>query len=64
VFEENDETYMIRGPTGMGLDIQNKGVHIAFTGGTGVLIFLDLVAHLLRKIMGLLTLEEEEMLDL
>jgi NAD(P)H-flavin reductase len=55
VFEENDETYMIRGPTGMGLDIQNKGVHIAFAGGTGVLIFLDLVAHLLRKIMGLLT---------
>ena len=34
---------------GKGLQMKSKGVHIAFTAGTGCLVFLDLVAHLLRK---------------
>ncbi len=48
---------------GKGLDIKRKGVHLAFTAGTGNLVFLDLVAHLARKSLGLLSTEEETMLD-
>jgi len=33
---------------GKGLDLQQSGVHIAFTAGTGILPFLDLVAFLIR----------------
>ena len=33
---------------GKGLQIQNEGVHVAFTAGTGILTFLDLVAHLIK----------------
>ena len=43
---------------GKGLDIQSTGTHIAFTAGTGCLVFLDLVAHLIRK--NLLQLSDEE----
>ena len=31
---------------------------MAFTAGTGILVFIDLVAHLTRKVLGLLTEEE------
>ena len=44
---------------GLGLDIRTEGTHIAFTAGTGVLVFLDLVAHLLRKNLGILTTTED-----
>ena len=40
--------YYIKGPMGKGLDIQPSGVHIAFTAGTGILPFMDLVAFLIR----------------
>jgi len=45
--------YVVKGPMGKGLDIQPSGVHIAFTAGTGVLPFLDLVAYLIRLNLGL-----------
>ena len=54
LFESQREFYSIKGPMGKGLEILPKGTHIAFTGGTGVLVFIDLVAHLLRKVLGLL----------
>jgi hypothetical protein len=38
---------------GKGLDLASNGIHIAFTGGTGVLPFLDLVAYLIRLNLGL-----------
>lgn len=41
--------YQIKGPMGKGLEIKPAGTHVAFAAGTGVLVFLDLVAHLLRK---------------
>lgn len=44
---------------GKGLDIQKGGVHIAFTAGTGILVFVDLVAHLIRKNLGLLSADED-----
>ena len=36
---------------GLGIDIQPNGTHVAFTAGTGVLVFLDLVAHLILRIL-------------
>jgi len=33
---------------GKGLGIQKEGTHIAFVAGTGVLVFMDLVAYLIR----------------
>jgi hypothetical protein len=45
---------------GKGLGIKHEGVHIAFTGGTGTLVFVDLVAHLIRKNLNLLKEEEED----
>ena len=38
---------------GLGLDIQPNGTHVAFTAGTGVLVFVDLVAHLILRILDL-----------
>ena len=34
---------------GKGLCIEPNGVHIAFCAGTGVLVFLDLLSHLLLR---------------
>jgi len=51
---------MIKGPMGKGLEILPKGTNLAFTGGTWVLVFIDLVTHLLRKVLGLMDQEEEK----
>lgn len=50
-FEElsTENAYYVKGPMGKGLQIQPSGVHVAFCAGTGALVFLDLVAHLLLK---------------
>jgi hypothetical protein len=34
---------------GKGLCIEPSGVHVAFCAGTGVLVFLDLISHLLLR---------------
>lgn len=39
--------YEVKGPMGKGLQVQQTGVHIAFTAGTGVLCFVDLMGHLI-----------------
>ena len=43
---------------GKGLRIQKSGVHVAFAAGTGMMVFIDLVAHIARKNLGLLSAEE------
>jgi hypothetical protein len=53
----------MKGPMGKGLQVEKDGVHIAFTAGTGCLLFLDLVAHLVRKNLKMLNSEEEKRLD-
>ena len=55
-----EEMFSIKGPMGRGLDIQKSGLHIAFCAGTGVLVFLDLVAHLLMRNIFLAKLPEEK----
>ena len=44
-----NNAYYVKGPMGKGLQIQPNGIHIAFCAGTGALVFLDLVSHLLIK---------------
>jgi NAD(P)H-flavin reductase len=62
---ENDMNtmYEIQGPMGKGLNIKSSGVHVAFTAGTGILVFIDLVAHLVKKNLGMLSPEEDVQLD-
>lgn len=45
------EIYEIKGPMGIGLSLKPTGKHIAYTAGTGVLVFMDLVAYLLIKMI-------------
>ena len=47
--EELFDVFEIKGPMGKGLCIEPSGVHIAFCAGTGVLVFLDLLSHLLMR---------------
>lgn len=67
IFDETAEgknlVLTVQGPMGVGLDIQRTGTHIAFTGGTGCLVFVDLVAHLALKCMHLLSEKEDAQLD-
>jgi len=34
--------------TGLGLNEHSTGIHVAYAAGTGVLVFIDLVAYLIR----------------
>jgi len=47
--EQDFDVFNIKGPMGKGLCIEESGVHVAFCAGTGVLVFLDLVSHLLLR---------------
>lgn len=44
-------TFRVKGPMGRGLEIPTSGKCIAVTGGTGILVFIDLVAHLILRII-------------
>ena len=41
--------FRIKGPVGLGIGLKSSGVHVAFCGGTGTLVFLDLVSNLLIR---------------
>jgi len=62
LFTSKDSTYSIKGPMGSGLGMKKGGVHIAFCGGTGLFVYVDLVTHLARKMMGTLSPTENQML--
>jgi hypothetical protein len=36
---------------GLGLELKSRGKHIAFAAGTGILVFIDLVAYLIIQIL-------------
>lgn len=38
---------------GKGLGLSKEGTHMAFVGGTGILVFIDLIALLIRVNLGL-----------
>jgi len=50
----NDEGIIVRGPIGLGLEIDSNttltGTYVSFGGGTGVFCFLDFVAFVLRYV--------------
>lgn len=63
IFSEPEGTYQIKGHMGKGLGIEKHGTHLAFCGGTGLLVFVDLVAFLVRQNLGLLNEEDMSILD-
>ena len=36
---------------GTGLDVESTGLHVVFAAGTGILVFIDLIAHLILRIL-------------
>lgn len=48
----DNANFRIKGPMGKGLSIPSNGRCVAISGGTGVLVFIDLVAHLILRIIG------------
>ena len=48
---------------GKSLGIKPSGTHVAFTAGTGCLVFVDLVAFLVKQLLDLLEPGEESPLD-
>ena len=50
--EASRNNWFVKGPMGMGLSINRNGHNIAFCGGTGVLVFLDLVAQICLQMCG------------
>lgn len=48
---ESKDIFEIKGPLGPGVALSPKGKHIAYTAGTGVLVFVDLVAYLIIKLI-------------
>ncbi|CDW77376.1 UNKNOWN [Stylonychia lemnae] len=57
------DKYIIRGPLGKGLELQYQGMHLVYTDQIGFIGFLDLIAHLIRKNLGLLDKEESKQLS-
>lgn len=43
------DRFMIKGPMGKGCNITPSGAHVAFGAGTGVLVYLDVVARLILQ---------------
>jgi NAD(P)H-flavin reductase len=49
--ESLKNNYEIKGPFGKGLDMETEGLHVAYSAGTGVLPYLDLVGHLILALL-------------
>ena len=52
-----EQRYLLKGRMGLSLGIHKTGTHIAFAAGTGILPFVDLIAHLI------LTLASPQLLE-
>ena len=59
-----EDTYEITGPMGKGLGLtkDSKGSYLAFAAGTGVLVFIDLVAKMILQYLDAPFTESEELL--
>ena len=49
VMARSEDTFFVKGPMGKGLQVEERGIHLAFCAGTGVLVYLDLVGHLILR---------------
>jgi len=45
------ERFEIRGPLGTGLELETNGTYVVFAAGTGILVFIDLIAHLILRLV-------------
>lgn len=54
--ELNTEVYKMVGPLGKGLGIteDTRGTHFAYSAGTGILVFIDLIARMLCQELGVI----------
>jgi hypothetical protein len=54
--QHKQPNYRIKGPMGRGLGLSkdSTGMHIAYAAGTGVLVFIDLVARLALSHLGVI----------
>jgi len=43
--------FKIQGPMGLALGFLPNGKYVAFTAGTGILVFIDLIAHLILRLL-------------
>ena len=52
--DKKEQQFTVKGPMGRGLGLtpESDNVHIAFAAGTGVLVFIDLVARLALQMIG------------
>ena len=48
---------------GKGINLKKYGTQVAFTAGTGILVFMDLVAYLIRKNLDFANKSGKEELD-
>jgi hypothetical protein len=48
---------------GKNLGLDSTGTHLAFVGGTGILVFIDLVAYLIRLNLDLLKPGDDNIID-
>jgi len=58
-----ENKFVIKGPMGKGCNLETKGAYVAFAAGTGVLVYLDLVARLILQNSGNLPEECEKFAD-
>ncbi len=58
-----NDLYQAKALLGKGLCIKNVGHHVAFAAGTGVLVFIDLVAFMIRQNLGLLNAFDNQILN-
>ena len=45
------EQFEVKGPLGTGLELETSGTYVVFAAGTGMLVFIDLVAHLILRLI-------------
>lgn len=49
---------------GKNLNLDAEGTHVAFVGGTGVLVFVDLIAYLIRLNLNVLNPGDDNILNM
>ena len=61
LYADREGTFRVKGPLGKGLGLSclSKGTHVAFAAGTGVLVFIDIVAKMLMQTQNLLKDEDQ-----
>lgn len=47
--DSRQNNWYVKGPIGLGLDVDAFGHNVIFAAGTGVLVFLDLIAKLILQ---------------